>query len=97
MACGIWQSLGIDFVHINVLSKFVQNITHGSRVTASFIFFRILTSAKSRPMTNGISQYLGLELVNISAYVFVQEIGPVSPFAEFGTRQCIDRPMIYGI
>ena len=68
--------------------NFYQNITHETRVWARFIFFRILTSAKPRPITIDIPQYLGLELVNINAYAFfcfkifhtVREIGLVSFF-----------------
>ena len=33
-------------------------------------FFRILTSAKPRPITIAIPQYLGLEPVNINAFFF---------------------------
>ena len=59
-------------------------------------FFRILASAKPRPITTDIPQYLELELVSINAYAFfffffffffcfkifhtVQEIGLVSFF-----------------
>ena len=44
---------------------------------------RIWTSAKPRPMTNGIWQSLGLDLVNINFITIfhsVQEIGPFSRF-----------------
>ena len=52
------------------LCIFYQNITHGRRVWARFSFFRIMASAKSRPVTVDIPQYTGLELVNINAYAF---------------------------
>ena len=51
------------------------------------LFFRIWTSAKPRPMKNGIWQSFGLDLVNINVYAnfitifhLVQEIGPFSLF-----------------
>ena len=37
----ISQSLGLDFVNINVYAKFHHNILHSSRDRASFTFFRI--------------------------------------------------------
>ena len=52
-----------------------------------FHFFRILSSAKPRPMKNDISQSLGLDLDNINVYAevyqyipLVQEIRPFSLF-----------------
>ena len=65
MTKGIWQSFGLDLVYISVDAKFYQKISHSSRVGGSFIFFKILTSAKPGPVRNDISQVLGLELVNI--------------------------------
>ena len=78
--------------------NFYQNITHETRVWARFIFFRILTSAKPRPITID----LGLELVNINAYAFFflllfQNIPHRSRdrasfiFSEFRRRQSLDQ------
>ena len=37
MTNGIWHSLWLDLVNINVYAKCYQNMTHGSGVRASFI------------------------------------------------------------
>ena len=74
MTNGISQSLGLDIVNNNEYAKF-YHIPSGSRVRASFHFFRIGTSAKPRPKTNAICQFLGLYLVNINLYAkFYQNI-----------------------
>ena len=52
MINGIWQSLYLDLVNINVYAKFDQNIPKSSRDRASFTFFRIWISAKPRSTTN---------------------------------------------
>ena len=71
----ISQSLGLDFVNINVYAKVYQNIPLSSRDRAIFTFFRIWRSAKPRPMINVILQSLGLDIVNINAYAkFYQNI-----------------------
>ena len=62
----IFQSLGLDLVHINVYAKVYQNIPVSSRNRAIFTFFRIWCSAKPRPMINVILQFLELDLVNIN-------------------------------
>ena len=70
MVNGIRQSLGLDLVYINVHTIFIKIL----RMKQDFrpgSCFRILTSAKPRPIKIGIPQYLGLEHVNISAYAFV--------------------------
>ena len=61
-------------------------------------FFRIWSSAKSRPMKNVISQSLGLDLVNINVYATVYQNIPLTfrdraifTFSEFGARQSLDR------
>ena len=64
MVNGIRQSLGLDLVYINVYTIFIKILR------MKLEFFRILTSAKPRPITIDIPQYLGLELVNINAYAF---------------------------
>ena len=56
----------LDLVNSNVCAKVYQNIQQGSRDRAGFNFFRIWTSAKPRPVTNGICQSLGLHIVNIN-------------------------------
>ena len=71
----ISQSLGLDLVNINVYAKVYQNIPVSSRDRAIFTFFRIWTSATTRPIPNDIRQSLGLHLVNINAYAkFYQNI-----------------------
>ena len=69
----------------------VQEIRH-------FHFFRILSSAKPRPMKNDISQSLGLDLDTINVYAEVYQNIPLSSrdkaiftFSEFGARQSLDR------
>ena len=61
-------------------------------------FFRILSSAKLRPMKNVISQSLGLDLVNINVYATVYQNIPLSSrdraiftFSEFGSWQSLNR------
>ena len=87
MVNGIWQSLGLDLVYINVYAIFIKLL----RMIQEFgpgSLFRILASAKPRPITIDIPQYLAVELVNINAYAFfcfkifhtLQEIGLVSLF-----------------
>ena len=64
MVNGIWQSLGLDLVFLNVYAFFIKIL----RMIQEFgpgSFFRILASAKPPPITINIPQYLGLELVNI--------------------------------
>ena len=60
-------------------------------------FFRIWSSAKTRPMKNIISQSLGLDLVNINVYATFYQNIPLSlrdraifTFSEFGARQSLD-------
>ena len=87
MVNGIRQSIGLDLVYINGYTIFIK-ILCMKREFGPGSFFRILTSAKPRPITIDISQYPGLELVNINAYTFfcfkifhtVREIGLVSFF-----------------
>ena len=62
------------------------------------LFFRIWSSAKPRPKKSGISQSLGLDLVNINVYAKVYQTIPLSSrdsaiftFSEFGARQSLDR------
>ena len=62
----ISQSLGLDFVNINVYATVYQNIPLSLRDRAIFTFFRTWHSAKPRPMINVILQFLGLDLVNIN-------------------------------
>ena len=88
MVNGIRQSLGLDLVYINVYTIFIKILRMKLEFGLGSFFFRILTSAKPRPITIDIPQYLGLELVNINAYAFfcfkifhtVREIGLVSFF-----------------
>ena len=47
-------------------AKFHHNIPLSSRDSAIITFFRIWSSAKPRPKRNVISQFLGLDLVNIN-------------------------------
>ena len=68
MVNGIRQSLGLDLVYINVYTIFIKILR--MKLLGQVHFFRILTSAKLRPITIDIPQYLGLELVNINAYAF---------------------------
>ena len=69
MVNGIRQSLGLDLVYINVYTFFIK-ILRMKQEFGPGSFFRILTSAKPRPIKIDIPQYLGLELVNINAYAF---------------------------
>ena len=62
----IWQSLGLHLVNINVYAKFHHNSPLNSAI---FTFFRIWSSAQSRPMLNVILQFHS-----------IQEIGPFSLF-----------------
>ena len=100
MVNSIWQSLELDLVYINVYAmlnkilRIIQEFGPGS-------FFKILASAKPRPITIDIPQCLGPEFVNINAYnicifspkIFhtVQEIGLVSFFSEVIPRQGLDQ------
>ena len=63
-----WQSLCLDHVSSNGYAKFYQNIPKGSRDRASFMFFRIWTSAKPRPIPNIIWQSQWLHFININVY-----------------------------
>ena len=95
-----WQSLCLDLVNIimcmqNVLRLFQKVQEIGS---VSFFFFRICTSAKPRPMTNGIRQSLGLDLVNINVNAKFHHNIPLSSrnramftFSEFGPWHGLDR------
>ena len=69
-----------------------------NRDKAIFIFFRIRSSAKPRPMKNDISQSLGLDLDNINVYAEVYQNIPLSSrdkviftFSVCGARQSLDR------
>ena len=74
MINGIRQSLGLDLVYINVYTIFIK-ILRMKQEFGPGSFFRILTSAKPRPIKIDIPQYLGLELVSINAYaVLFQDI-----------------------
>ena len=54
MVNGIQQSLGLDLVYINVYTIFIKIL----RISLGQVhFFRILTSAKPRPITIDIPQY----------------------------------------
>ena len=75
-------------------AKFHHNIPLSSRDRAIFTFFRIWSSAKTRPMKNVISQSLGLDLVNINVYAKVYQNILLSSrdraiftFSEFEPRQ----------
>ena len=70
MLNGIRQSLGLDLVYINVYTIFIKILRMKLEFGPGSFFFRTLTSAKPRPITIDIPQYLGLELVNINAYAF---------------------------
>ena len=78
--------------------NFYQNITHGSRVTASFIVFsEILTSEKPQPMRSDTWQHLGIEFVYINAWAkFYQHIPHGSrdktsfTVSKFGPQQSLD-------
>ena len=91
MINGIWQSLRLDVVNINVYAKFSQTIPKGSRDRAIVSLFRIWISAKPRPMTNDIWQ--SLDLVNINVYAKFHHNIPLSSrertiitFSWFGPR-----------
>ena len=98
MVNGIRQLLGLDRVYINVYTIFIK-ILRMKQEFGPGSFFRILTSAKPRPITIDIPQYLGLELVNINAYAFFlfQNIPHRSRdrasfiFSEFRRRQSLDQ------
>ena len=60
------QSLGLDFVNINVYATVYQNIPLSLRERDHFHFFRIWRSAKPREMINVFLQFLELDLVNIN-------------------------------
>ena len=84
--------------YTNVYAKFHHNIQLSSRDRFFFPFFRIWSSAKSRPMKNDISQSLGLDLDSINVYAEVYQNIPLSSrgkvsftFSEFGARQSLDR------
>ena len=65
MVNGIRQSLGLDLVYINVYTIYIK-ILHMKQEFGPSSFLRILTSAKPRPITIDIPQYLGLGHVNIN-------------------------------
>ena len=67
MVNGIWQSLGLVLVYINVYAVFIKILRMVEEFGPGSCFFRILASAKPRPITTDIPQYIGLELVNINA------------------------------
>ena len=71
--CHLINPHGLHHVNINVYAKFHHNIPFSSRDRAIFIFFRIWSSAKPRPMKNVISQSLGLDLDNINVYAKVYQ------------------------
>ena len=84
--------------YTNVCAKFHYNIPLSSRDRAIFIFFRIWSLAKPRPIKNEISQSLGLDLDKINAYAEVYQYIPlrstdkaIFTFSEFGARQSLDR------
>ena len=61
-------------------------------------FFLIWSPANPRPMKNDISQFLGLDLDNISVYAEIYQYIPLSSrdkaiftFSEFGAQQSLDR------
>ena len=70
------------------VQNFYPNIPYGPRIMGNFHVFTHWTSAKPRPMDNGILQSLGLDLVSINGHAKlfiklfhkVQEIGPFSLF-----------------
>ena len=93
-----WQSLCLDLVSSNGYAKAYQNIPKESRDRASFTFFRVWASAKSRPIPNIIWQPHWLYLVNINVYAkFHHNIlhssrdRAIFTFSEFGARQRLDR------
>ena len=97
MVNGIRQSLGLDLVYISVYTIFIK-ILRMKQEFGPGSFFRILTSAKPRPITIDIPQHLGLELVNINAYAFFfffvsKYFTPFESFifSEFRPRQSLDQ------
>ena len=87
--------------YILSISMCMQNfitIFHSVQGIAPLSLFQNLSSAKSRPMKNVISQSLRLDLVNINVYAIVYQNIPLSlrdraifTFSEFGARQSLDR------
>ena len=69
--------IGRGFVEVQILKKKSENGHF------HFFFFRIWTSAKPRPMTNGILQSLGLDLVNINVCAKFHHNIPFSSFSHF--------------
>ena len=59
----ISQSLGLDFVNINVYAKVYQNIPLSSRDGALFIFFQNLALGKASTDDQNISN--GLRVIDI--------------------------------
>ena len=106
----ILQSLELGLVNINVSAKFYfkkskrfKSYEHFSQTVrwqnllklSGDGHCRIWTSAKPRPMKNGIWQSLGLHLVNINCvqnsitiFHLIQEI---FTFSVFGARQSLDQ------
>ena len=91
----------MSFDYLMSISMCMQNfitIFHSVQEIAPLSLFRIWSSAKPRPMKNVISQFLGLDLVNINVYATVYQNIPLSlrdraifTFSEFGARQSLDR------
>ena len=61
---GSRESLGL---HLDVLENNSSQCSTWFKRQSHFHFFRILSSAKPRPMINVILQSLGLDLVNINS------------------------------
>ena len=73
-------------------------IFHSVQEIGPFSLFQNLELGKPRRMKNDISQFLGLDLVNINVYAEVYQNIPLSSrdkaiftFSESGARQSLDR------
>ena len=102
----ISQSLGLDLVNINVTQKSIkifssvqeirpfslfQNLALGKASTDDKCHFAIV-SLFSFDNLKGYILSISMCIQNfITIFHSVQEIGPLSPFAEFGARQSLDR------
>ena len=69
MINGIWQSLRLDFVNINILAKFRRNFQTDQEIGPVYVL-RIGTSAKPRVLTNFIDNPFEQDLVNINETKF---------------------------
>ena len=92
LKCHLTISWATICQYTNLYAKLHHNIP-----LSHFHFFRIWSSAKTRPMKNDISQSR-LDLDNINVYAEVYQNIPLSSrdkaillFSEFGARQSLDR------